>query len=158
MNNMEDEIEQDDMKLSISEVSKLTGITPSNLRFFESEGLLEIPRDGSGRRVYTRRAMSELAAVICMKKTGMDLKDLKHFFQLVREGEDSLHERYQMLKDHYESILQRLDELEKIRNYSKIKMDYIGQCCEAYEKGLPAPKLDPAYLNSFLQQIQNMQH
>ena len=52
--------EQKDMCLSISEVSELTGITPSNLRFFEEEGILDIPRNGAGCRVFHRKEMEEL--------------------------------------------------------------------------------------------------
>ena len=45
---------QKDMCLSFSEVSELTGTTPSNLRFFEEEGILDIPRNGAGCRVFHR--------------------------------------------------------------------------------------------------------
>jgi len=62
--------EQKDMCLSISEVSELTGITPSNLRFFEEEGILDIPRNGAGCRVFHRKEMEELLGLVCLKHSG----------------------------------------------------------------------------------------
>lgn len=98
--------EQKDMCLSISEVSELTGITPSNLRFFH----------------------------------------------LVRQGNSTLRERYRMLQEGHQAMKTRIRELKKCLKYSKIKMEYIGQCCEAYDKGEPLPQVNPEWMDSFLKQ------
>ena len=132
-----EEEEEDNMCLSISEVSELTDITPSNLRFFEEEGILNIPRDGAGRRVYYRKEMEELLGLVCLKQAGMDLKEIKRFFQLVRQGDST-------------AMKTRIRELQKCLKYSKIKMDYIGQCSEAYDRGEPLPQVNPEWMNSFL--------
>lgn len=142
--------EEDNMCLSISEVSELTDITPSNLRFFEEEGILNIPRDGAGRRVYYRKEMEELLGLVCLKQAGMDLKEIKRFFQLVRQGDSTLRERYRMLQEGHEAMKTRIRELQKCLKYSKIKMDYIGQCSEAYDRGEPLPQVNPEWMNSFL--------
>lgn len=152
---MQDELEpeeQEDMYLSISEVSELTGITPSNLRFFEEVGILSIPRNGAGRRVYGRREMEELLGLVCLKHAGMDLKEIKRFFELVRHGDSTLKERYRMLQEGHAAMKTRIRELQKCLKYSKIKMDYIGQCSEAYEQGEPLPQVNPEWMNSFLNQ------
>lgn len=152
---MQDELEpeeQEDMYLSISEVSELTGITPSNLRFFEEAGILSIPRNGAGRRVYGRREMEELLGLVCLKHAGMDLKEIKRFFELVRHGDSTLKERYRMLQEGHAAMKTRIRELQKCLKYSKIKMDYIGQCSEAYEQGEPLPQVNPEWMNSFLNQ------
>lgn len=72
--------EQKDMCLSFSEVSELTGTTPSNLRFFEEEGILDIPRNGAGCRVFHRKEMEELPELVCFKHSGLKLKEIKRFF------------------------------------------------------------------------------
>ena len=64
---------QKDMCLSFSEVSELTGTTPSNLRFFEEEGILDIPRNGAGCRVFHRKEMEELPGLACLKHSGLKL-------------------------------------------------------------------------------------
>lgn len=143
---------KDDMCLSISEVSELTGITPSNLRFFEDEGILNIPRNGAGHRVYYRKEMEELLGLICLKHAGIDLKEIKLFFELVRQGDSTLHERYLMLQKGHDALKLRIKELQKCLKYSKIKMDYIGQCSKAYNQEEPLPRIHPEWMDSFLQQ------
>ena len=117
--------EQKDMCLSISEVSELTGITPSNLRFL---------------------------GLVCLKNSGLELKEIKRFFHLVRQGNSTLRERYRMLKEGHQAMKTRIRELKKCLKYSKIKMEYIGQCCEAYDKGEPLPQVNPEWMDSFLKQ------
>ena len=144
--------EQKDMCLSISEVSELTGITPSNLRFFEEEGILDIPRNGAGCRVFHRKEMEELPELVCFKHSGLKLKEIKRFFHLGRQGNSTLRKRYRMLQEGHQAMKTRIRELKKGLKYSKIKMEYIGQCCEAYDKGEPLPQVNPEWMDSFLKQ------
>lgn len=144
---------QDEMHLSISEVSELTGITQSNLRFFEEKGILKTPpRNGAGHRVYYRRDMEELLGLVCLKKAGMGLKEIKHFFKLVRQGNSTLHERYRTLQESHDAMKRRIKELQKCLKYSAEKMDYIGRCCEAYDRGELLPQVNPEWMNTFLRQ------
>ena len=53
-----------------------------------------------------------------------------------------------MLQDAHQSMKTRIRELK----YSKIKMEYIDQCCEAYDKGEPLPQVNPEWMDSFLKQ------
>lgn len=53
-----------------------------------------------------------------------------------------------MLQEGHQAMKTRIRELK----YSKIKMEYIGQCCEAYDKGEPLPQVNPAWMDSFLKQ------
>ncbi|WP_418386643.1 MerR family transcriptional regulator [Akkermansia sp.] len=67
----------DDICLSISKVSELRGITPSNLRSFEEEGILEVPRNGADHRIYHREEMLDLLGLMYLKKSGMEFKKVK---------------------------------------------------------------------------------
>ena len=96
--------EQKDMCLSFSEVSELTGTTPSNLRFFEEEGILDIPRNGAGCRVFHRKEMEELPELVCFKHSGLKLKEIKRFFHLVRQGNSTLRKRYRMLQEAHQLL------------------------------------------------------
>ena len=82
----------------------------------------------------------------------MELKEIKRFFHLVRQGNSTLRERYRMLQEGHQAMKTRIRELKKCLKYSKIKMEYIGQCCEAYDKGEPLPQVNPEWMDSFLKQ------
>ena len=59
---------------------------------------------------------------------------------------------YRMLQEGHQAMKTRIRELKKCLKYSKIKMEYIGQCCEAYDKGEPLPQVNPEWMDSFLKQ------
>ena len=59
---------------------------------------------------------------------------------------------YRMLQEGHQAMKTRIRELKKGLKYSKIKMEYIGQCCEAYDKGEPLPQVNPEWMDSFLKQ------
>lgn len=92
--------------------------------------------------------MEELPELVCFKHSGLKLKEIKRFFHLVRQGNSTLRKRYRMLQEGHQAMKMRIRELK----YSKIKMEYIGQCCEAYDKGEPLPQVNPAWMDSFLKQ------
>ena len=59
---------------------------------------------------------------------------------------------YRMLQEGHQAMKTRIRELKKCLKYSKIKIEYIGQCCEAYDKGEPLPQVNPEWMDSFLKQ------
>ena len=63
-------------------------------------------------------------------------------------SELTLRQRYRMLQEGHQAMKTRIRELK----YSKIKMEYIDQCCEAYDKGEPLPQVNPEWMDSFLKQ------
>lgn len=46
--------------------------------------------------------MSQLEMAMCLKSTGMPLKDIKRYFELVDAGDDTLDERLKIFTDHRE--------------------------------------------------------
>jgi MerR family copper efflux transcriptional regulator len=61
----------------IAEVSRLTGFTPSTLRYYESAGVLAPPeRTGAGYRLYDDRAVERLRLVARAKDLGCTLEEI----------------------------------------------------------------------------------
>lgn len=79
--------------------------------FFEEEGILDIPRNGAGCRIFHRKEMEELLGLVCLKHSGLELKEIKRFFHLVRQGNSTLRERYRMLKEGHQAMKTRIREL-----------------------------------------------
>ena len=61
----------------ISEVSKLVGVEPHVLRYWEEELKLEIGRNSQGKRCYTREDVEQLCRIKYWKDKGMQLKAVK---------------------------------------------------------------------------------
>ena len=66
--------------MKIGELSKMTGISPSRIRFYEAEGLLPQPvRQGNGYRSYSKEAAALLNIIDNAQRTGFSLEQIRRF-------------------------------------------------------------------------------
>lgn len=66
--------------MKIGELAKMTGITPSRIRFYEAEGLLPRPsRQGNGYRTYSEQAANLLKIIDNAQRTGFSLEQIRRF-------------------------------------------------------------------------------
>lgn len=101
------------MTYSISQVSQRFGIEPHTLRFYEKEGIIAPDRTANGIRIYGEHHISQLEMILCLKSTGMPLKNIKRYFDLVDKGDDTLDERLDIFTDHRETVLSEIEVLKR---------------------------------------------
>ena len=65
------------MSYSIKEIAEIMGITPSTLRYYDSEGLLPDVKKVNGRRVFEDKDFKWLRVLNCMKNINMPIKKIK---------------------------------------------------------------------------------
>jgi len=101
--------------LTISEVSRRSGVAASALRFYEEKGLIKSERAGSGHRRYPRAVLRRIAFIVFAQRIGMTLDEVAS--ELARlpegpvpEGSDwaKLSGRWATRIDQQISLLQRL--------------------------------------------------
>ncbi|MBC9724121.1 MerR family transcriptional regulator [Streptomyces sp. TRM68367] len=98
---------------TISEVAALTGLTAHTLRWYERIGLMpHIDRSHTGQRRYSNRDLDWLALVGKLRLTGMPVADMVRYAELVREGDHTYGERFELLKATREDVLTRIAELQ----------------------------------------------
>ncbi|MET9578793.1 MULTISPECIES: MerR family transcriptional regulator [Streptomyces] len=97
---------------TISEVVAFTGLTAHTLRWYERIGLMpHIDRSHTGQRRYTNRDLDWLDLVGKLRLTGMPVADMVRYAELVREGDHTYGERFELLQTTREDVLARIDEL-----------------------------------------------
>ena len=120
---------------TIHEACKRTGLTAHTLRYYEKEKLLpNVSRSAGGFRQYTDEDMESLAMICCLKNTGMSLQDIARFMELAREGDQTLRERCELLKRHRESVLARMEEMQRYLDKVTGKVDYFTEKLREFEK------------------------
>jgi len=62
--------------LTITEVSRRSGVASSALRFYEERGLIRSERSGSGHRRYQRAALRRIAFIVFAQKMGLNLQEI----------------------------------------------------------------------------------
>lgn len=101
-------------ELSISDVAAETGLTNHTLRYYERAGLLlGVDRNGSGHRRYTADDVSWLVMVTRLRATGMPIRLIRRYAELVRAGDGNEAERLAILEKHRAEVIARRDELER---------------------------------------------
>ncbi len=119
---------------SIQDVSKKTGLSAHTLRYYEKEGLLShVDRSPGGFRQYTDEDMEALGLICCLKNTGMSLQEITRFVSLTHEGDQTLKERVELLREHRENVIQRMQEMQKYLEKVTWKLNYFSEKLHAYE-------------------------
>ncbi len=99
-------------KLSIQEVSRVTGLSAHTLRYYERIGLIHpIDREGNTRRSYTADDVGWIDFLLKLRATGMSIKDMQKYAELQRQGDETLPERVEMLKSLRDKVEAHMDEL-----------------------------------------------
>ena len=103
---------------TIQDVSKKTGLTAHTLRYYEKEGLITgVERSQGGIRQYTDEDLERLGLIRCLKNTGMSIQEIARFVQLTHEGDHTLEERVELLREHRDRKLNFFTE--KLRAYQE---------------------------------------
>jgi len=62
--------------LTISEVSRRSGVPSSTLRYYEERGLITSERTGSGHRRYPRSVLRRIAFIVFAQRIGLSLDEI----------------------------------------------------------------------------------
>ncbi len=120
---------------SIQEVSKKTGLSAHTLRYYEKEGLISgVERTPGGFRQYTDEDLEALGLICCLKNTGMSLQEITRFVALTHEGEQTLKERGELLREHRENVIARIAEMQKYLDKVTWKLNFFSEKLRAYEE------------------------
>ncbi|HEY4458854.1 MAG TPA: MerR family transcriptional regulator [Pseudonocardiaceae bacterium] len=100
-------------RLTIGQVAERTELSVHALRFYEREGLLANPvlRDSAGRRVYDESDVEWLNICSRLRASGMPLRAIRQYAELVRAGSGNEAARLGLLREHQERVAEQMREL-----------------------------------------------
>ena len=120
---------------TIQDVSKKTGLTAHTLRYYEKEGLITgVERSQGGIRQYTDEDLERLGLIRCLKNTGMSIQEIARFVQLTHEGDHTLEERVELLREHREKVLERMAEMQQHLDKVTWKLNFFTEKLRAYQE------------------------
>jgi len=102
--------------LTISEVSRRSGVASSALRFYEDLGLIRSQRAGSGHRRYPRSVLRRIAFIVFAQRMGLTLDEIAA--ELAKLPENRVPDRpdWQKLSASWtKRIDEKIRELERLR-------------------------------------------
>ncbi|WFR58948.1 MerR family transcriptional regulator [Anaerocolumna sp. AGMB13025] len=108
---------------TINEVAEICNISPYTLRFYDKEGLLPfVSRNRSGNRQFSDTDLNVIKLICCLKNTGMQIKDIKKYVDLVMQGAETSAQRKQIMIEHRKMVLNQIEDLKKNLNIIELKI------------------------------------
>jgi len=100
------------MLYTVGEMAKRIGVAPSALRYYDKEGLFPfVERSSGGIRMFKDADFEWLQVIECLKKTGMQLGDIKRFIEMAMQGNETIDERLELIVNQKEAVKLRINEL-----------------------------------------------
>jgi DNA-binding transcriptional MerR regulator len=132
-------VTEESRTLTIAEAAAATGLTPHTLRYYERDGLLldAVERASSGHRRYTERDLGWIHLLTRLRATGMPIREIREYADLVRQGEGTEPERMALLQAHRDAVRAQLAEVQEHLAAIEMKIDvYAGRL----GSGAPVPE------------------
>lgn len=106
--------------LSIAEAPRRSGISVHTLRYYERSGLVvtAIDRTAAGRRRYHRLDLEWITVCARLRATGMPIRQIRRYAELVRAGHGNEQGRLTLMHDHRGAVIAKILEEPKIFNSS----------------------------------------
>lgn len=115
---------------TIGQVSQMTGLPVSTLRYYDQQGLFPELRKESGIRKFTDRELEILRMVECLKSSGLEIRDIRQFIQWCAEGSSTYPQRKAMFIRQKEVVEAEIRSLEKTLNMLRFKCWYYEQAIQ----------------------------
>jgi MerR family redox-sensitive transcriptional activator SoxR len=105
-----------DPLLTITEISRRSGVASSALRFYEQRGLIASERAGSGHRRYPRSVLRRIAFIVFAQRIGLSLDEVGAALAKLPAGRSPTRSDWARLSGEWtKRIDQRIAELRRLR-------------------------------------------
>ncbi len=105
-----------------------TNMTYQALKFYCNEGLVpNVKRDKNNRRVFDEHDVKWIKDLVCLKKCGMSIQEMKEYLDLCLQGESTIHQRKRMLEKKQQAIRDKIRELENSVSYINWKQNFYDE-------------------------------
>ena len=112
---------------TIGQVSQMFGLPISTLRYYDKQGLFPNMERISGIRKFSDNELEALRVIECLKKSGLEIKDIKQFMDWCVEGASTYPQRKALIEKQRERLEAELVHMNKVLDMLKFKCWYYEQ-------------------------------
>ena len=112
---------------TIGQVSQMFDLPISTLRYYDNEGLFPFLKREGGIRQFSDREIETLRVIECLKKSGLEIKDIKIFMDWCAQGSSTYSNRYKLIQEQKARTEKEIEQLKKTLAMLKFKCWYYEQ-------------------------------
>ncbi len=145
------------MFYTIGQVSEMFDLPISTLRYYDKEGFFPNLQRKGNIRYFSDSEIDAIHVIQCLKESGLEIKDIKLFFQWVTEGPSSFKKRKQLFSSRRDAVLAEMNKLQKTLAMLEFKCWYYDKSIEdGTEDGVKA--MMPDHLPEEIQKLYDKAH
>lgn len=118
------------MMFTIGQVSEMFHLPISTLRYYDKEGLFPNMQRVSGARRFSENEIEALRVIECLKKSGLEIKDIKKFMDWSTQGSQTYAQRKELFEKQRVVVENEIEKLEKVLDMLKYKCWYYDMAIE----------------------------
>ena len=113
---------------TMMQVCKETNMTYQALKYYCNEGLVpNVKRDHNNRRIFDDRDLKWIKDLVCLKKCGMSIQEMREYLALCLQGPSTIIQRKQMLEKKQQQLRASIQELEESVAYIDWKQNFYDE-------------------------------
>ena len=112
---------------TIGEVSEMFGLPVSTLRYYDKQGLFPNMERVSGIRKFSEAEIEALRVIECLKKAGMEIRDIRQFMDWCVGGPSTYPQRKAMFEDRKAHMEAEIAHMNRALDMLKFKCWYYEQ-------------------------------
>ena len=114
---------------TIGQVAEMFHLPISTLRYYDKEGLFPNLARKAGIRRFSQQELETLRVIECLKKAGLEIKDIKQFIQWCTQGASTYQKRQDLFVKQRAAMEAQIEHMQRI-------LDMIHYKCWYYETAL----------------------
>ena len=112
---------------SIGQVAEMFGMPISTLRYYDKQGLFPNMERVSGIRKFSEAEIEALRVIECLKKAGMEIRDIRQFMVWCAEGSSTYPQRKAMFEERKAHMEAEITHMNRALDMLKFKCWYYEQ-------------------------------
>lgn len=115
---------------TIGQVSEMFGLPISTLRYYDRQGLFPGMQRSSGIRQFGDAELEALRVIECLKKSGLEIKDIKRFMDWCAEGSSTYPQRKELFEMQRKTLQAEIARMNRVLDMLNFKCWYYEQAVQ----------------------------
>lgn len=112
---------------TIGQVSQMFGLPISTLRYYDKQGLFPEMERVSGIRKFSDKDVEAVHIIECLKRSGLEIKDIKQFMDWCVEGAATYPQRKELFERQRQTVEAEIERMNRVLDMLKFKCWYYEQ-------------------------------
>lgn len=142
---------------TIGQVSEMFNLPISTLRYYDKQGLFPGIVRKSGIRKFSDAEIEALRIIECLKKSGLEIKDIKQFMDWCAAGASTYSQRKELFEKQKKMVEAEIEHMNRVLDMLKFKCWYYEQAIQDGNEDR-VQNMIPNNLPKEIQEIYNHTH